>query len=298
MKRLKNNYRLLAACVVLVLGTGLIAWNTRPDRFQDEPRNGQDTIPAKKKNANMRDLDREIRALEEGQSKLEALRGKDWDKVRADVEDALKKIETGHLQIQIEEAMRQVDFEKIQRQVEEAMKKVDLTKMQQDIQRALEETNKLDQQEMALAMEKAQKEVKESLSKINWEKIKKEVEETKKLNSKELEKTMKKAQEELKKARTNIQFDQLNMQETLKKAKKDIEKGREELKGYQEMIYAMEQEGLLNTKEDYRIEYDHGDLYINRLKQSPATTAKYKKYFPKEAVIIRKTGGEMSLPNY
>ena len=63
------------------------------------------------------------------------------------------------------------------------------------------------------------------------------------------------------------------------------------------MIYAMEAEGLLSTKEDYSIEYKSEQLEINGKKQSVEITNKYKKYFTKEKCSIFKKNGELSV-NY
>jgi hypothetical protein len=57
----------------------------------------------------------------------------------------------------------------------------------------------------------------------------------------------------------------------------------------------MEKEGLLNTKDDYTIEYKDGDLFINDKKQSSDITDKYKKYFKQKKIAIKKVDGEMKI---
>ena len=294
--KLSKNYRLLGACIALVLATGLLAWNTRTQDTLNNDFNYQDTIPSKKKTtAVTRDLDRELEALELGQSKLEALREKDWEIARAEVDAALRKIDAAKLHMQAQQAMKQVDFEKIQERVAEAMKKIDFEKVQADVQRALKEVQEVDEEKIRIELDKARKEVQESIAKVNWEKIRKDVEKSQKFNEKEMEKAMKKSREELEKVKTEGYLNNLNLKETFQKAHKDIEKAKETFKGYQEMIYDMEKEGLLSTKEDYRIEWEKGELFINRKIQPAAITGKYKKYFGHKSVTIKKTDGEMNV---
>jgi hypothetical protein len=90
----------------------------------------------------------------------------------------------------------------------------------------------------------------------------------------------------------------LNMKETMEKARQEVDKAKEEVKGYQEMIYAMEKDGLLNTKEDYSIEFRKAELSINGQKQPTEIFNKYKKYFKKERLTIRKENGDMQIDNH
>ena len=75
----------------------------------------------------------------------------------------------------------------------------------------------------------------------------------------------------------------------------EIEKAKIEFKGYQEMVYEMEKDGLLNTKADYTIIYRDEELTINGKKQPAEVTNKFKKYFSKDGVTIRKEKGEMNI---
>ena len=79
------------------------------------------------------------------------------------------------------------------------------------------------------------------------------------------------------------------------KARIEVGKATAEMKGYQEMIYEMEKDGLLNTKEDYSIEYRSGELFINDKKQPQSVTDKYNKYFKKKNIAIKKQDGKMKI---
>ena len=140
-------------------------------------------------------------------------------------------------------------------------------------------------------------EVVEELNNKDW---KRELEEAKKFNAKEFEKEMEKVKKELEKTKEEWKNKKIDFREEMENAGKDIEKAKEELKGYQEMIYAMEADGLLNTKEDYRIEYKEGGLTVNGKKLSPEAAEKYKKYFKetnKSKITIKKVDGEMHINN-
>ena len=48
------------------------------------------------------------------------------------------------------------------------------------------------------------------------------------------------------------------------------------------MFTEMEQDGLINSKQGFNIEYKNKNLYINGAKQSEQVTSKYRKYFKDE----------------
>ena len=60
------------------------------------------------------------------------------------------------------------------------------------------------------------------------------------------------------------------------------------LKNYKEILTNMEKDGFLSTKEDYKVEYKNGDLFINGKKQLAAIADRYKHYFKKTHVTIKK----------
>ncbi len=104
-----------------------------------------------------------------------------------------------------------------------------------------------------------------------------------------------KCKKEMSRVKEELKLEKLDMKETMTRAYTEIDKAKEELKGYQEMIYTMEKDGLLNTKEDYTIEYRQGELSINGKKQSTEITSKYKKYFKKDMMTIKKHDGDLKI---
>jgi hypothetical protein len=108
---------------------------------------------------------------------------------------------------------------------------------------------------------------------------------------------MENAKREMAKAKVELQKQKGEFRKQMDKAKVEMQKAKEEMKGYQEMIYQIEKDGLLNTKEDYSIEYRSGDLFINDKKQPQAVTDKYKKYFKKN-IAIKKQDGKMEINHH
>src|SRR6185436_17481512 len=100
---------------------------------------------------------------------------------------------------------------------------------------------------------------------------------------------------EIARVREDMKSQKLNFKIEMDKAREEVNKAKEEMKGYQEMIYEMEKEGLLNTKEDYSIEYKAGDLFINDKKQPQSVTDKYTPYFKKKNIAIKKQDGKMKI---
>jgi hypothetical protein len=97
------------------------------------------------------------------------------------------------------------------------------------------------------------------------------------------------------KVKEDLKKQKFDFRKEMDNAKVDIDKAKTEMKGYQEMIYDMEAAGLLNTKEDYTIEYKDGDLFINNKKQPQNVTDKYKKYFKHKTIAIKKQDGQMKI---
>jgi hypothetical protein len=286
----------------------LVAWAGNPQNPQGKSSKQQDTIPSKKRNKSTResverDLDKELRQLDKAKEELETLSDKDWDKIRREVEESIKNIDTDKIRQEVEQSLKQVDLEKIQKEIETSLNKIDFNKIERDIERAMKEVeitlNEVDiKKELSKArkeISKAKLEVEEQLKNKEWQKEMQE--ELQKVNSKEIEEAMKDARKEVERVKEDLNLEKLNMSKDLDKARIEIDKARTELKGYQEMIYAMEKDGLLSTKTDYKIEYSKGELRINGKKQTEAVASKYRKYFKsnKDKTTITKEDGDFNI---
>ncbi len=300
MKTVNTSLRwFIPAGLFAMLFVGLVAWTGRP--VLQANGNHSDTIPSKKnktlRDPNAKDLDYELRKLDEAQERLENLQGKDWGQIQSKIEEAMQKVNTDKFRLQKEEALRQVDIEKIQRAVKEAMEKVDFKKVLKDAEKAMEHASRDDREKIAEELQRARKQMQEDLNKANFEKLQQELEQTKKLRNEEVEEAMKRTEKELSKLKDELATNKLNLGETMQKARTGIDKAREALKGYQDMIYEMESAGLLSTKNDYTIEWKDGDLFIDNKKQTAETAARYGKYFERNTRIEKKNG-KFTIRNY
>ena len=154
-----------------------------------------------------------------------------------------------------------------------------------ETKKALEEAKK--------ELEKARKEIKEKLNDKKWQQEMQE--ELKKVNKEEIAREMEAAKKEMEKVKEELKAEKLNLADEMKKASAEMEKAKAEMRNYQDCIYAMEKEGLLSTKSDYRIEFKSGELFINEKKQPAETADRYKKYFSKDPVVIEKKEGIMNI---
>jgi chromosome segregation ATPase len=299
MKINKNHLRwAIPGTLALATVFALLSWTGGPDQTQTANHNDRDTVPAKQRNRITRepgdkDLDKELRQLDAAK---ESLKEVDWEQIQQTVESALKNVDMEKIQQQVEQAMKQVNMEKIQQEVAESMKKIDYNKIQQEVNEAIRNADtKVNKEEIRKEIEKAMREVKKELKNEDW---KQEMEEVRKVNMKEVQQELEKAREEMKKAKGHWDKEKLNFKGEMEKAHVEIEKAKVELKGYQQMIYDMEKDGLLSTKEDYTIEWKKGDLFINDKKQSAETAGKYSKYFKKDTITITKEDGDVEIKHH
>jgi hypothetical protein len=289
----------LAGTIILVIVLALAAWQTNPQQHQMTGDPLQDTIPDKNRNkatreAGDRDLDKEMRQLEKAS---EDMKSKDWEKMQRDIEESIKRIDIEKIQKQTREAVQRIEFEKVHKQIEESLSRIDFDKIQQQIDESMARASDINNKEIKEQLQKVKQQVKEVmkkevLEKQNW---KEDLQKAHLLNKEQMEKQMSKLREDMDKVRENIKQEKFNFKKEMQKAHVELAKAKEEMKGYQEMIYAMEKEGLLNTNEDYTIEYKDGELYVNDKKQSAETTNRYKKYFKKDKITIKKEDGDMHI---
>jgi hypothetical protein len=160
----------------------------------------------------------------------------------------MKDFDGAKIQQEIAESLAKVDFEKIQKEVAEAMKSVDIAKIQ--------------------------KEVAESLAKVNWNELKEEMAKIKDIDMKKLEVDMKKLGEEMKELGPK-------MEKEMEKAKEEVEKAKAEVKEYKTFVDGLANDGLINKKENYKVQHKDGELFINDKKVSEQTYNKYRTFLEK-----------------
>src|SRR5436190_1414039 len=281
--KIKQPQLLLSLIIIGAAGFTSLAWTG--NQSKKSMQTYQDTTPVRQKSERSaekeykKDFDKELDDLNRAMKNLQHLPDIDFKKIQAEIDASMKNVRE-------EMAEHKIDMEKMQKELKESLSRIDLEKMQTDIKASLKELDKVDMQKMKQEIERAMEDIK---TKINPEEIRRQVEESlAKIDMEKIQKEMEKVKEEMEKNKDEMKID-------LGKAREDVAKTKEEIKGYQEMVYAMEQDGLLDTKKDYKIEYTGGDLYINGIKEPAEVTDKYKKYFRRNKVIIRKEKGEMNI---
>ena len=282
----------LFGAAVLIASFGLISWAGSSGGAHRI--SGNDTIPSREKPKYEKDFDKELRQLDEAKGQLEKLKTKDWDKVQHDLETALKNIDIEKIRIGAEQAVRNVDMEKIAKEIETSLDKIDFEKIGRDLDAATNDFSKIDKEKIKEEMQKVRTEVEEQLKKQDF---RKEMEEIKKIDMNEIRADLEEARKEIAKVKEQLRAEKIDLKATMQMANSEIEKAQQDLKGYQEMTYALEKEGLLDTKKDYTIQYKDGVLTINDRKQSFETAARYKKYFRKEPTTIKKQNGDIDIKN-
>jgi DNA repair exonuclease SbcCD ATPase subunit len=317
---MKNNHsnRLLVFMGIAAVGLTTLAWKANQSGQSIQP--AADTIPKSKKSAvapskeNKKDFDKELDDLDRTMLNLRTMPDIDFGKVQADIDasmkkmdeqlskhnldmekiqqqlqESLSKIDTKKMDAELKAAMKNlenVDLEKIQEELKASLSTIDEKRMKSDLQASLKELDKIDLEKMKKEIEHSLEQVK---TKVDAEEISRKVRES--LSKVDLDKVkgdMQKVRDEMEKNKDNMKLD-------FDKMRNDLEKTKVELKGYQEMVYKMEADGLLKTNSDYKIEYKDGQLFINGDKQSMEVTNKYKKYFPKDGITIRKEKGDMNI---
>lgn len=219
-----------------------------------------------------RDLDRELDKLDQAGENLKKLSAKDWKQQQEDISKSLKKIDIEKSMATAEEALKNVDFDQIQRKIESAFEAAN----------SRTEITKEQREEIRREIEKARSEHNRDMKRAN-EQLKRD-----------LNKARKEIAEATQKAASMEKFD---FKKTFDNAEASIAKAKVELKGYQEMIYAMEAEGLLSTQGDYSISWNKGTLSINDKEQPKSTADKYSKYFRQDKVTLKKEGKKFITTN-
>lgn len=289
----------IAGIIVLATTCTLLAFTGGPQHPDTVAKSEQDTIPRKKSKATRlagdRDFDMELRAIDGAR---EEFTEKDRVKMQHDLDEAMSKINFENIQADIDKAMKSVDFEKMNRDIAKSMAMIDMKKMNIDIEAAMKNIDfskinkEIEESMKKIDFDKMNKELRESLSEIDAAKMQKEIKES-------IDQAMKVDMEKVKDQLSNLKIDldneKFDLRKTMEIAEEGIAKAKVELKGYQEMVYAMEAEGLLDTKGDYTIEYRSNEISINGKKQSAAVSEKYKKYFKRDKTTIKKENGEIDI---
>ena len=249
-----------------------------------------DTIPEKEQS-----LEEQIRQMEKAQQNLQReLSQKDWNKIEAEMENAIGRINTKEIEAQMQKAMAELDRSMARIDKEQLLRNIDLGKVQAELaktQLELEkEFSKKDwQKEMKVAQEELQKAMKEIKS-IDQKQLKAELDRAKT----EMKVNHEKLAQELELVKKEIKENKFKIRESLDEARKELEKTRRQYEGYHTMIGEMQKEGLITDPKNYSIEYSYGTLTINGNKQPDNITDRYRKNFSEKTILLKNENNRFS----
>ena len=179
--------------------------------------------------------------------------GVNTDSILKAAQAAVSAIDFNKMQQEINASIAAINFDEINQNIEQAMKKIDWDKMKVEVN---------------VAMDKAKAE----MAKVDMQKVKAD-----------LEKAKAEMKSEQFKQKIDLSGMQKEVEKSMEKAKKEIEKAKIEIANYRGFVTALEKDGLVKAGEPYKIELKDNVLYINGVKQSQATTDKYRKYYQDKA---------------
>jgi len=254
---MKRNFWLRGLPLTVII-FGLVITTTAWQDHSATNKSSADTIP--KKHKKIKDIDDAIIEMDKATIEVEKeLRAIDWEKIGREIRESIKNIDIDmeKARIEMDKAMKEIDVVKIKADIEKAMKEIDVVKLKAEIDKAMKEIDPV----------KIKAEIEASLSKVDMEKIKAEMEKIKEVDMKKIAEEMKNIKPEIEKSITD--------------AKESIEKAKAELKEYKSFIDNLDEDGLINKKENYTIKHEDGTLTINGKKQSAEVYNKYKAFLQK-----------------
>ena len=275
--------KLLLICIVAsITAIGLMAWTGKP--VPQLSQNVTDTIPSKKvqKEKPKKDFDKQLEQLEKVETELGSLDHDDLDDLGEKIEEAIGRIDFGRIGLEIEEATH--DLKDLDKEIARALKDVNWDEISVDIEKSMKELRDIDFENIHDELHDAKRELKSVLKDGDWD-VKLD-----NINWKEINDDIAKSMKDVKDFKFDFDAKDLDIGLDMENVTGAIRKAKEELKGFKEMVYEMEQDKLLNTENDYKIEFKKGELYIDDKKQGAEITSKYKKYFPNDRTIIKKNG--------
>jgi hypothetical protein len=185
--------------------------------------------------------------------------------------------------------------------LDKAMKELDISMDKLDEQLKYLDININKEVEESLAkidFDKIGKEVEQSVKAINWREIQKEIdnsmeqaqEEIKKIDFNKINDGMKELQEKFQSKESKEQFNSEKLHkevdDAMNKAKEGIGKAKEELQELKSFTEELAKDGLIDKKKGYTIHWKHGNLYINGKEQPKSVSDKYRKYEKKDGYEI------------
>jgi hypothetical protein len=175
---MKRNLSFGIAAALILAGFFTIA-QTRSSSHNQQVINIKDTIPSNK-DGKVKDFDEALRELERATQQLNQELKKSFppippvevEKMKAELDKALKEVDPEKIKTEMEQAMKQIDADKIRAEVQASLAKVDMEQVRKEIQRIKEiELPKIEEEMKKIRpeIERSLKDAKESIEKAKVE---------------------------------------------------------------------------------------------------------------------------------
>jgi bla regulator protein blaR1 len=303
---LKSRHRVLALSAAGLVSVVLLAWKDEPVYKSGDKTYYTDTLPSGGQvKRETRDLDKELEKLDETLRKLEHLDNNDIEAFNEVIKIQLDNIDFDKIAVETELALKNVDIPAIEEQIHEALKVIDVKAINSDLQKSLKDARlKGDElndalgqagKELEIELAKLRPDIEEELADANLQ-LKKELADIRKLNTKEIQLALRDVSKNMKELKEELRVEIPSIKVDVEEAREQIVHAKEKLQAYQQMIYAMEADNLLDLNTDYKIERIGGDLYINGVKQNETISDRYNKYLG-EDIILEKNKGRFKIYN-
>jgi len=254
---LKHKKPFLGLSAMLLVGGITMSFQDTPimNKVLSQGTVKQDTVPSKHdRSLTMKEFDELMHHLDKDMSNLRLeLKEIDVRKIEKEIESSLKELDVEKIMKDVELSLKEIDLDKINAEITSSLKEIDIDKVEEDVSKAMAEARK--------ELEKAKIEI----SKIDKDKIRKELNE---------------ARAEMEKSRIEIR--KIDTDKIMKDAQQGMQKAKDELRLMKEMFNEMEKDGLIDTKQGFKIEYKDKELLINGVKQPEKVADKYRKYIRDE----------------
>jgi hypothetical protein len=103
---------------------------------------------------------------------------------------------------------------------------------------------------------------------------------------------------ELEGVKTEMQKLKPQLEQSLEQAREGMKKAKTEMREYKSFVDGLERDGLINKKENYKIEHKNGQLIINGKQQPEAVYNKYRTFLEKNKTLtLEKSDDDFKIDN-
>lgn len=249
----------------------------------------RDTVPEKSLEGHLRELRRAQERLQHD------IAGKDWNRIEAEMENALARINAKEVENQVERAMQQLDKQMNKLDKQELMENLQLEKLQERIAEATDkvtrELNKKDWEKEMRSAVNAMKKATVEMSKVDAAAIRAELNRVRENMGAQTERL----KLEIDKARDEMRENKGTIKNSLEQAAGNLKRVEAEMEGYRTMIDQMVKAGLIKDRNNYQIEFRKNELTIDGQVQPASIRDKYKKYFPHDTTRLINKNNEFDI---